>query len=133
MALSTGSGVSTFSKPRRRYSYFQTNAEFNTRRPHVVINPIGKWAVDLAYGPPKRMKMIGGPLKPFFGLSGVHFQVAGNHFRRSELGFNQYPVPKGRLTLAQHEVLGLRSQKRVVPKGRLKNRRTSSCGTSADL
>jgi hypothetical protein len=43
------------------------------------------------------MKMIGGPFKPFFGLSGVHFQVAGNHFRRSELGFNQYPVPQGRL------------------------------------
>jgi hypothetical protein len=32
---------------------------------------------------PKRMKMIGGPLKPFFGLRGVHFQVPGNHFRRS--------------------------------------------------
>ena len=50
-------------------------------------HPSGKWAYGLAYGPPKRMKMIGGPFKPFFGLSGVHFQVPGNHFRPNELGF----------------------------------------------
>ena len=76
-----GSGVSTFSKRRRRHSCFQTNAEFNTRLACChPINPSGKWA----YGPPKSMKMIGGPFKPFFGLSGVHFEVAGSHFRRSE-------------------------------------------------
>jgi hypothetical protein len=32
-------------------------------------------------------EMIGGPFKPFFGLSGVHFQVAENHFRRIEPRF----------------------------------------------
>jgi hypothetical protein len=67
--------------------------------------------------------MIGGPLKPFFGLSGAHFQVPGNHFRRSELRFNQYPVPQGRPSVAQHEVLGFRLGEPISPKGTAENAR----------
>jgi hypothetical protein len=35
-------------------------------------------------------KKIGGPLKPFFGLSGVHLQVPANHLRQSEPGFSGF-------------------------------------------
>jgi hypothetical protein len=42
----------------------------------------------------------------------------------------QSTVPKGRLSIAQHAVLGFFLSSWAVPQGRLKNRRTLSCGTS---
>jgi hypothetical protein len=59
-------GVSTFSNGRHKdigvfKGFTLTNAEVNTLRP--LLSSIR--VVNGAYGPPKRMKMIGGPLKPF--------------------------------------------------------------------
>jgi hypothetical protein len=50
---------------------------------------------------------------------------------RTQVCIYQGAVPKGRLNLAQDEVLGDARKDRAVPQGRLRSRRTMSCGCSA--
>ena len=50
---------------------------------------------------------------------------------RTQVCIYQGAVPKGRLNLAQDEVLGDARKDRAVPQGRLRFRRTMSCGCSA--
>ena len=72
-----------------------------------------------AYGQPKRMKMIGGPFKPFFGLSGVHFQVAGNIFDGADLRFAEGIARHGSAGSSAHKAHRHRADERPEdPKGR---------------